>query len=75
LADQKDELTKKMNETTTALTDDMGYTNDVPPDLESPTMLEKLAQSRKAEKFEDFKRHILKYVRSNHGAVWWDGEG
>jgi hypothetical protein len=74
LETEKADLTKKLNEATVSLTDDMAYTSDVPPDMESPTVLQKLSASRNAEKFEDFKRHVLKYVRTNHGSVWWDGE-
>lgn len=64
----KDEETKKL------LTDEMGYRGDVPPDLESPRQLKSLEDSRDPAKYAAFTKHVLRYVRNNHGGVWWDGE-
>lgn len=64
----RDEDTKKL------LTDEMGYRGEVPPDLESPTELKRLEDSRDPKKYAAFAKHVLRYVRNNHGGVWWDGE-
>jgi hypothetical protein len=70
----KEDLQTRFDQASTGLKDEMGYTGDTPPDLESPSNLVALAAQRDKEKFSDFKRRVLKYVRANHGAVWWDGD-
>jgi hypothetical protein len=74
LIDQKAELQAKEEKVNNALLTEMGYNNDLPPNLESPSNLQELALKRDPAKYAEFKRHILHYVRDNHGATWWDGE-
>lgn len=74
LVREKAELQGKVDQTNQLLTDEMGYSGDVPPDLESPRALKQLEASRDPAKFAAFSKRVLRYVRNNHGGVWWDGE-
>jgi hypothetical protein len=67
-------LQAKADQTKQLLTDEMGYHGDVPPDLESPRQMKSLEESRDPAKYAAFAKHVLRYVRNNHGGVWWDGE-
>lgn len=74
LVKERAELQARADQTRQLLTDEMGYRGDVPPDLESPRVLKQLAGSRDSAKFAAFTKRVLRYVRNNHGGVWWDGE-
>jgi pSer/pThr/pTyr-binding forkhead associated (FHA) protein len=74
LVREQAELQARADQTRQLLTEEMGYHGDVPPDLESPRTLKQLAESRDPAKFAAFTRRVLRYVRNNHGGVWWDGE-
>lgn len=74
LVKQLAELQTKDQDAKELLTDEMGYHGDVPPDLESPRQLKQLEDSRDPAKYIAFSKHVLRYVRNNHGGVWWDGE-
>ena len=74
LVKEEADLRGKADQTKQLLTIEMGYHGDVPPDLESPRQLKTLADSRDPAAFLAFRKHVLKYVRDNHGSTWWDGE-
>jgi len=74
LVKDKADLQTKADQTKDLLTNEMGYRGDAPPDLESPKQLKTLAESRDPAKYTAFRRRVLRYVRDNHGGVWWDGE-
>ena len=71
---EKAALQEKATQTKELLTGEMGFRGDEPPDLESPKQLKTLADSRDPAKYAAFRKHVLHYVRDNHGGVWWEGE-
>jgi hypothetical protein len=71
---EKAALQEKANQTKELLTGEMGFRGDEPPDLESPKQLKTLIDSRDPAKYAAFRKHVLRYVRDNHGGVWWEGE-
>jgi hypothetical protein len=71
LAKDRADLLAKHDQANDAITNEMGYSGDTAPDLENPTQLQTLAQSRDPAKYAAFKTRVLKYVRDYHGAVWW----
>jgi len=74
LAKEQADLKQKLDESKKKLTDEMGYTSDIPPDAENPSQLQQLSQKRDPDKFGAFRKRVLSYVRNNHGGTWWDGE-
>lgn len=71
---EKAALQEKANQTKDLLTGEMGFRGEEPPDLESPKQLKSLSESRDPAKYAAFRKHVLRYVRDNHGGVWWEGE-
>jgi hypothetical protein len=58
-----------------ALTVEMGYTKDIPPDVKNPAALKELSKTRDPGKYAAFKNRLLSYVRNHHGDLPWSGEG
>jgi hypothetical protein len=74
LVKDKADLDARLAATTKLLTDEMGYTNNAPPDLEKPSELRQLSAQRDPAKYAAFKKRVLKYARDHHGSIWWEGE-
>lgn len=74
LVKDKADLDGRLADTAKRLTDEMGYTADMPPDLDKPSELRQLSAKRNPTKYAAFKTHVLRYARDHHGSVWWEGE-
>lgn len=68
------DLQAQLDKVVQILADEMGYTDQPPPDLENPARLKELARSRDPDRFARFKTRILAYVRSHQGQVPWEGD-
>jgi len=75
LVQEQAELQAQYAKVQDALTGEMGYTNDVPPDVKNPAALKELSKSRDPEKYAAFKNRVLSYLRNHHGDLPWAREG
>ena len=71
LAAERANLVTQHDQANDLIASEMGFTGEEGPDLENPDQLEKISQFHDPAKYAAFKKRVLKYVRDNHGAVWW----
>ena len=74
LLKEQADLDAQLDKVRQVLAAEMGYTNELPPDIKNPAQLKELARSRDPATFDQFKTRILRYLRNHHGQLPWEGD-
>lgn len=73
LQGERKEIENKLAEVQRHLNGDMGYTATEPPQLDNKELMGKLRADRDKDKFASWKVGTLKYIKTHHGSMPWDG--
>jgi hypothetical protein len=65
------EQEKELKRTTSTLREEMGYTEDQPPDLSDKSRLEAARAKRDKTRFEGWKKKTHAYIKRSNGKVEW----
>jgi FHA domain len=74
LTNEKQEIDAQLAKTQDFLNNEMAYTGDEIPDVSNSEMIAKLAATRDADKYKDWKTRTARFILAHHGTTPWAGD-
>jgi hypothetical protein len=74
LADEKEKIDADLAKTQDFLNNDMAYPGDEIPDISNSETIAKLAATRDADKYKDWKTRTARFILAHHGITPWAGD-